>query len=31
MYSASPSSSTEPPDSWFAFCTASMTLACVMP
>ncbi len=28
MYSASPSSSTEPPVSWFAFWTASITLPC---
>ena len=30
MYSASPSSSTEPPVSWLALRTASMTLPCVM-
>src|SRR6266487_1227432 len=30
MYSASPSSSTEPPVSWFARCKASITFACGM-
>src|SRR5438309_1062670 len=30
MYSASPNSSTEPPVSWFARCTASITFACGM-
>ena len=31
MYSASPSSSTEPPVSWFARWIASTTLVCGMP